>query len=312
MADEKELLQLNALLEARSAASGMDLSNISEETKKRVAAMLRSRRERMMEEEKSYMEDLRQGEANLKFATELGATMTEDEKTARLVVAKQAEKAFERLVKVFDEQFAHLSAGMLTLRQQKEIEASRAKKLKSLEHQLNRERFYLYWEHHNKQRRELLRTLEGQPGGAATAIAGLSPNQKRSNLADLSSPAAQMHRMTAVLRRAYTNSAPAFATDPEELWKRGQALPPTAAAAATAPIGVGDIDLPAYHDLGAKLREKYQKHIRTNGVGFSIGAPSVPAATSLLGAKPKSSASFPHQQDSPFATAVHKDLSQFV
>jgi hypothetical protein len=52
--------------------------------------------------------------------------MTEDELTARIVVKKQEAKAFDRLVKTFDEQFQHLAAGMLTLRQQKEIEASRA------------------------------------------------------------------------------------------------------------------------------------------------------------------------------------------
>ena len=43
--------------------------------------------------------------------------------------------------------------------------------------------------------------------------------------AEAASPEALMHRMTTVLRRAYVNSAPLFATDPEELWRRGQALP---------------------------------------------------------------------------------------
>lgn len=307
---DKDRLQFNSMLEARAAAIGLDASSISEDTRARVAAMLKSRRDRMMEEEREFLENLRNDEANASFTREIAGTLTEDEQTARLIVKKQCDKAFERIVKTFDEQFQHLAAGMLTLRQQKEIEASRDKKLRALEKELNRERFYLYWDMHQQQRNDMLRH---------GVFAGSPKRDKNGQEADVTSPEAQMHRMTAILRRAYENSAPQFATDPEELWKRGQALPPTAASSRTVGAKQNEFDLPAYHELGKQLREKYQQFQMQNGVGgavkvlggsnnnFSSGGGGVQQTH-----RPKSSATFPYQQDSPFKTHVRRTLDEYL
>lgn len=315
---DKEQLQFNALLEQRAVAIGLDASSISDDTRQRVAAMLKSRRDRMMEEEREFLDSLKNEEATATFTREIAVTLNEDELTSRTIIKKQEEKAFDRLVKVFDEQFQHLSAGMLTVRQQKEIEASRARKIKALETDLNRERFYLYWDMHQKQRDDMLRH---GVGGSAGSPFGSSSSKKQQ--ADPNSQEAQMHRMTAVLRRAYENSAPQFATDPEELWKRGQALPPTAATSTTIGSQPGEFDLPAYHELGKKLRDQYRKHQSQNGVGASIANPNnnnnngaSPFKPSQSGSpfyrKPKSSAKYPMQQDSPFKTAIHTALDQYL
>ncbi len=74
-----------------------------------------------------------------------------------------------------------------------------------------------------------------------------------------------------VLRHAYENSAPNFAGDPEEMWRRGITVAPAVqgshmrAGDADRSSIAGELQLPAYCDFAMELRHRYREHVAKAG-----------------------------------------------
>lgn len=218
----------------------VDVGALPQDSLMRIAEMSRARRQRAMAEEEVWAEQVKfRDEANSLLAQSINA-VADEEALAREVARKSEDKAFDRLMKVFEDELDRNRGESEKLKRIHMLEKRRDKKLRQLEQELHRESFRSFWSS------KAAHPVETRPANDRTTLA---------------------NQTTTTLRHAYQFSAPLFATDPEEFWRRGVTIAPDlqrsmGVRANADGDGIGEeLNLPAYHELALKLRAKYQHHV---------------------------------------------------
>jgi hypothetical protein len=198
----------------------METANLPPESVERVAEMCRLRRERQLADQQVWEQDARLRQEQQRFAAELIASLVDEETHARALVLRSENIGFDRLIA---QRRAATSAGASSKASHEHIAEVRRS--------VQAATFRQFWQNRK------------------VGAANFSPSAPEG---------AELRRnAVTVLRHAYAHSAPPFAADPEDLWKRGVIVPPDFQRGAQATPAAIQLDLPAYHDFALAMRNKY-------------------------------------------------------
>jgi len=205
-----------------STSPAIESSALPTDSVERVKEMCRLRRERQVVEHQIWEQDSRVQQEHERFVLEMTSTLEDDEMAARATVSRAEERAFGRLIE-------NARNGAESLAPTNLSEESRRRQ--QLQKAVQRSTFRQFWQTHT----------------SGTTI------PQNSHDADVRA----RRDAVAVLRRSYAHSAPKFAADPEDLWRRGITVAPDAQQSACDDKAAQFLHLPAYHEFALTLRSRY-------------------------------------------------------
>jgi hypothetical protein len=208
-----------------NTSPAIEASPLPSDSVARVMEMCKLRRERQVAEHQVWEQDSRVRQEHEKFVSELTGALEDDELAARSIVAKTEQRAFGRIHENAENAASTLRSTMTSEESQRKI---------ALQRQLQRAAFRHFWNQHTS-------TVPVTSSGSCDADV-----QARRDA-------------VSVLRRSYAHSAPIFASDPEDLWRRGIAVAPDLQQAACEDPEVQALRLPAYHEFAMTLRSRYAR-----------------------------------------------------
>ena len=238
--------------EATISSRTIDISSMPSDSLMRVAEMSRARRARLLADEETWAQEVNFQDKADEYVQHEAKILSAEEGTARNVLARNEEKGFDRICRMFAEQNINFRGSDSRFHQQREFEAKKAAEIKRLQQELQREAFRAFWEkekasnsHSTKHRSSLGNTRGSQPGDPHDVTLA-----------------------TSVLRMAYEHSVPPFVTDPEEVWRRGVTVAPDLQRSFGAShstrhhdgnaIG-SELNLPTFHEYSRTMQEKFMK-----------------------------------------------------
>ena len=222
-----------------------DVGSLGRDSLVRIAELSRGRRERMMAEDEFFAQGAQLRETAGDFVLELSRGLVDDEELARTIVVKSEEKAFDRIAKLAAEQYETFREDAGTIASIRELEKRRAKKLRRLQKLKEQAIFHAYWETHRERGTKIEETQEAR--------------EVRLRLQAVN-----------IVRKAYEYSAPPFAADPEDLWRRGITVAPDLQRNAMADPSrfdspqakiAAELQLAPYHEFALKARHHYEEFV---------------------------------------------------
>ena len=267
-------------LEAYMLPSGFesshgDVHSLTKESLARIAELSRGRRERMMAEDEFHAQGAQLRETAADFTLELSRGLVDDEELARTIVVKSEEKAFDRVARQFYEHNEQYREDQSLLYGIKELEERRRKKLKRLQRLKDKAIFHHFWTQHQAGGNTVQETQESKEARLKTQAVN-------------------------IMRKAFEYSAPPFAADPEDLWRRGITVAPDLQRNAMADNTkldspqakiAAELQLPPYHEFALKKRHEYEE----------MCARRAAAGHGAFESPPRQPHAF-QQRSSPFAT----------
>lgn len=196
----------------------------------RVSEMCRLRHERETVEQQMWLQSYRLRAEQESFVTAAFNAICDEEEVSRISIGSAQSAAFDRIAEQASE-IAPRKASAALSRDDAEI----SRKRRQLQAQVRCMEFRAFWKQH-------------QASGDSRS---LSEDQ---------SALATKRAATIVLRKAYEFSAPKFASDLEDLWKRGLAVAPDLQRQSHTPTIAPDVTPPAYHDFAAEMRHRYAEY----------------------------------------------------
>lgn len=257
-------------------------TELSPDSANRIVAMCRSRRERVLAEEDAYAQQVRVRDDNAAFLLQIIRGVEDEEAAQRSAVVKAEERALAVLSRQMEDSGKEFEAQLEVLRQRRNLELLKRRKMQHLQAELCHERFRAFWDNHKQQRTRPGAAGAGGPTMLQSPAAGRGRGGSPPRDRDANSVAV-WNQLTSVMRRAYEYAAPPFAADPEELWRRGVIVPPDlqsgagtlrssnrpfasdSAVAAEVDDMIQKLSLPAYHDFSMKVRQRYQRFVSQAG-----------------------------------------------
>jgi len=144
---------------------------------------------------------------NAAFLRQIINGLADEEATMRQQLVKTEERAAVTVSRQMEDSARAFEQQLEALRQRRNVERALQLKKKRLQQELDHEKFRAFWKHRN----------------SAVRDDGTLDDKER-----------MWNRVMPLVRKAYEYSAPAFATDVEELWCRGVVVPPDLQSAGTA------------------------------------------------------------------------------
>lgn len=254
----------------------VDLSNISEESAARIAAMIAGRQQRLQLEAQSP------AKSAAAFAA-LFDDIASEERSNRDILRRTEQKEWEKMSLAIQEARQYtaqsLAAHQSQAAEQKKIHQQQEK----IKQRILRESFWNF----------MKQSADASPvsRGSTSSLPSRSSGQRAAGSPD-------MRETTAVLSELYRDSVVPFATDPEACWQRGITTPP----AQQRPVVVPSPDrrklhvIPPYYALAETLREGYWTQREERGA---------PAVLDSLGVRTPEQRSRIEYRRTPFATYAH-------
>jgi hypothetical protein len=213
----------------------VDLSALPSDSLQRIAALVQARRANNEAAEEKWKAAQQKKQQELNVAIE---KILDDESQAREVIAKSESMYWEHLHALCQEEQADFAESMQRYQKIRELEQLREKKIHLIQQKMFRETFKEFWK-------------------------SKDPARCRSNTERARET---IDDVTEMLSRGYRQSTIPFATDPEECWSRGLAVPPEAEC----PVEIasptrGPLVLEPYHRFMARMVANYNSHLATAG-----------------------------------------------
>jgi hypothetical protein len=201
------------------------LSHLSPESLERVADMSRLRREREAIAQEAWKQSYRLTAQQESFLLDARMALEEEEETGRAILAKAEAVAFERII-------AQKTVPLPGRPSNASTDPDLARRRRQLERQVRATEFRLF----------------------------CKSNTVTDRLEPTNSDVTLRRAAVTVLRKAYEYSAPAFASDLEDLWKRGIAIAPDLQRQGRTNEFTSELELPPYHDFAIEMRNRYSAY----------------------------------------------------
>ena len=204
-----------------SSSAAVATTKLPPDSVARVMELCRLRRERQAAEHQVWEQDSRLRMEHDQYMAELTCSLEEDEAAARASIVKAFARSYERILEMWTTASAsHRHSGTQETKQRHDLEK-----------RIRQATFRQFWSNHSSST------------GFCTSEIDRGVQARRDAVT--------------VLRRSYAHSAPKFASDPEDHWRRGIAVAPDLQHSAAVTGGCNPVSLPAYHEFAMRLRTRY-------------------------------------------------------